>query len=261
MITSPTNPLIKRIRKLKHKKQRLAEGVYFVEGIHIVLSAIESGAPLETIIYAPDLLTSDIATAAITQQQQAGLPCIPVSAAVYTTLSERENPTGLGAIIHHQTKPLTHLTVHPRALFVALQNISDPGNLGTIIRTMDAVGADGLLLVGHTAEAEHPTAIKASMGTAFSLPIAQPTAEEMWAWASHHGLHLIATSARATHPLWQAPLPRPALLLMGNEQHGLPPDWLAKAESTITIPMHGRASSLNLAVATAILLYEFARRA
>lgn len=260
LITSPTNPLVKRIRKLRQKKQRTAEGVFFVEGIRVVLSAIESRAPLETIVYAPELLTSEVALARVHEQEQAGVACVAVSAAVYAAISERENPTGLGAILRQHTHALADWSVPPNGLFVALQDVSDPGNIGTIIRTMDAVGADGLLLVGQTAEVGHPTAVKASMGTAFSLPIAQPTAEEMWAWAGQNGLHIIATSARAAHVHWVAPLPRPALLLMGNEQRGLSADWLAMAEVTVKLPMLGRASSLNLAVATGVLLYEFLRR-
>lgn len=260
MITSLSNPLVKRIKQLRQKKHRQAEGVFFAEGLRVVLTALEQNAPVETLLYAPELLKSSAALQVVEAQEQRGKTVVPVAAAVFRALSERDNPTGLGAIIQTHSTSLDQLPITPHSIFVLVDRISDPGNLGTILRTLDAAGANGLILTGESTDPYHPTALKASMGTLFTLPLVQlPTIQPIWAWAETHGITTIATSAKATQVYWDAPYPFPALLLMGNEQEGLDKAVLDAAALRVTIPMHGTASSLNLGVATGLLLYELRR--
>jgi TrmH family RNA methyltransferase len=261
VITSHQNPLIKKARRLRQKKYRRLEKAFFVEGLRVVLAAIEHNAPIQNILYAPELLTSETAFQAIAVQEKNGVPCTAVSPAVFSSISGRENPAGLGAIIESAWGDLDSLPVGPADLWLALVEISDPGNLGTILRTADAFGAAGVILAGSAVDPFHPTAVKASMGTLFTLPIVQvDEAEELFDWAGRHNINTVATSARANQLIRETAVPRPALLLLGSESEGLPPDILAAADLQLTIPMTGTATSLNLAVAAGILLYELAKQ-
>lgn len=260
MISSHSNPLVKRIKQLRQKKHRLGEGVFFAEGLRVVLTALEQNAPVETLVYAPELLQSEVAWQMIRAQEQKGVKGVAVAAAIFQSLSERDNPTGLGAIIRINRLTLAQLPVTPHAVFVLLDRVSDPGNLGTILRTLDAAGANGLILTGESSDPYHPTAVKASMGTLFTIPVVSlPTMAPVWEWAETHQISTIATSAKASQEYWDAPYRLPALLLLGNEQTGLEQTVLDAAALSVTIPMYGQASSLNLSIATGILLYELRR--
>lgn len=257
MITSFSNSLVKRIKRLRQKKYRVEEGAFFVEGVRVVMAAVEAGAGVEVIVYAPELLTSGVARKMVADQVSAGVRGVAVSAGVFGAISERENPAGLGAIVKTAWTELEEVVIGPADVWVGLVEIGDPGNLGTILRTVDATGAAGVILVGQTVDPFHPTAVKASMGTLFTTPISRAAGvEEVLDWAGEKGLHTIATSARARLSFWEAEYRLPALLLLGSEGEGLGEAALAAAEQAVTIPMAGRASSLNLAVAAGVLLYE-----
>lgn len=261
MITSHRNPLVKRIRALERKKQRQEEGAFYVEGIRVVLSALEREAPVELLVYAPGLLTSEVARSAIRQFEARGGETAAVSDDVFRSLSQRDNPAGLGAIVTARLHPLESLPVTPDAIFVAASDVGDPGNLGTILRTMDGMGAAGLVLVGQTTDPFHPTAVKASMGTLFNIPVAAVEGmDALWGWAEQHDLFTIATSGRAPRDYRDPGYRFPALLLLGSEAEGLPADVIERADRAVSIPMVGTASSLNLAVAAGLLLYELRRQ-
>lgn len=260
LVTSFRNPLVKRIKRLRQRKYRQAEGAFFVEGIRVVLAALEQGAVVECLVYAPALLTSTPGRAAVAQYADQGLPCHALDAAVFAAVSERENPAGLGAIVRRPLLSLDALGVTPAGVYTALVEVSDPGNLGTILRTIDAAGGSGLILVGDCVDPFHPTAVKASMGTLFSVPMASaPDTATLLAWARTRGLHTVATSAKATGDYRRTVYHYPALLLLGSEGAGLDAATMSAADCAVTIPMRGTASSLNLAVAAGLLLYELTR--
>jgi TrmH family RNA methyltransferase len=260
MITSHQNPLVKQVKRLRQKKYRRQEKAFFIEGLRVVITAVEQNAPIQTLIYAPDLLTSDIARHTITTQERAGTPCATVSADVFTAISTRDNPTGLAAIIKSAGQSLDDLIVQPADLWLALVEIGDPGNLGTILRTADSFSVAGVILVGSTVDPYHPTTVKASMGTLFTLPVIQvDEIEELLHWTGRNQIQTIATSAKAHQSLRQTAVQKPALLLLGSEAEGLPADILSITDQQITIPMSGTTTSLNLAVAAAILMYELSQ--
>lgn len=248
------------MRALAQRKQREAEGAFVVEGIRPVWQAVESGAAVEALVVAPELLISEQARLMVDSQRAAGMRVVAVSAAVFTGVAEREHPSGLAAIVRAADRRLTELVVPPRALFVALHETGNPGNLGTILRTMDAVAADGLIVIGHTTDPYHPTAVKASMGALFTIPIARvATADEVLTWCVRHGIGVVTTSAAARQDHWSARYPQSCLLLLGSEGEGLPAALLHAGDLAVRIPMLGHVDSLNLAVSAGILLYE-ARR-
>jgi TrmH family RNA methyltransferase len=257
MLTSFSNPLIKRIKRLQRKKHRQQEGVFYAEGLRVVLAAVAAGAPIETIVYSSELLTSRRAWRMLTEQQAAGTACVEIAAKLFQSISSRDNPVGLGAIIAEQWTPLEELAARPDDIFVALVNVSDPGNLGTVLRTADAAGAGGVILAGQSVDPYHPTAVKASMGSLFHVPMALASDVEMLlSWASSRGISSLATSAGAKRSYKEAEYRFPLLLLLGSEGEGLPAAAIDAADQAVAIPMGGSASSLNLAVAAGILLYE-----
>ena len=260
MITSKTNPKIKQLRALHQRKEREATGLCIVEGITHVASALESNAPIDYLCYAPDLLTSPFAQEMIQRASLSGLTCYDVAADVFETVSDKENPSGIIAVVHKPKTNLQSLTPNPQSLFIALLSPQDPGNIGTILRTMDAVNASGLILVDGGADAYHPTAVRASMGALFSQKIVTSTFIELSDWTKTNRCCLIGTSAKANADYRNAKYSFPLILLMGNEQKGLSEEHVAICDHTVRLPMLGKVSSLNLAVAAGILLYEVSQK-
>lgn len=270
-ITSSSNPLIKKVRALRQRKARAESGLFLVEGIHHVGEAVEAGWDVESILYAPDVLTSDFARDLISrvsprpqpgsleppERSAAGtMPAVqPVSAQVIESLADRENPQGILAIVRQRRTQITDLkAIRCGAAVVSPQ---DPGNVGTILRTLDAVGADALFLLDGGVDPYHPTSVRASMGAIFWKPIAQTTFAEFVDWAQSSAYQLIGASAHAAND-YRAFTPKPPfILLFGSEQKGLSSEQIKACDATVSLPMRGRASSLNLAVAAGILLYQF----
>ncbi|HEX2058220.1 MAG TPA: RNA methyltransferase [Actinomycetota bacterium] len=257
LISSPSNPLLKRIRKLRQRKHRAAEGALFVEGIAPVWAAIDAGAGVELLVVAPDLLTSDRAGELLSRVDA---PVSQLTAGAFESIAERENPSGLGALVAIPSRALDDVVLDETALVVALDEVGNPGNLGTIVRTADAAAAAAVVVAGDAADAWHPGAVKASMGTVFSTPVVAAPLDEVLAWARKEALAVVATSAHGRVDHWFADYPDRCLLLFGSEATGLSQETLAAADEVVRIPQQGAASSLNLAVAAGIVIYEAVKR-
>ena len=259
LITSLGNPLVKKVRTLRQRKGRVESGAFLVEGIHHVGMAMEAGWELETILYAPDLLVSAFARDLVEQSAAAGVRCQPVAPGVMAALSEKDHPQGLMAVARQRLAELGDLKQPDFRRAVALVAPQDPGNLGAILRSLDASGADGLILVDPQGATDpfHPSAVRASMGALFWKPVASAEWTDFLAWARAGGYRLIGTSAHAEHEARGLGDPGPAwVLVLGSEQKGLPPERLAACDTSIRLPMRGRTTSLNLAVAAGIFLYQ-----
>ncbi|MBK7320623.1 RNA methyltransferase [Candidatus Villigracilis affinis] len=252
LITSLANPPVKHARALRQKKTRTETGLFLVEGIHHVGEAIEADWKIESVLFAPDVLTSSFARELISRLKTTPQP---VSVSVMESLADKENPQGIIALVHSRHTQLSEIKIFSRA--VALVSPQDPGNVGTILRTMDAVNADVLFLLEGGVELYHPTVVRASMGTLFWKPIVQAPFNEFIEW-SHKGKHqLIGTSAKADVD-YNTFVPQvPWILMLGNEQKGLTREQSSACDVTVSLPMKGRVSSLNLAVAAGVLLYQF----
>jgi RNA methyltransferase, TrmH family len=262
LITSAANPLVKRIRSLRLRKERERAGEFFVDGIQPVWQALDHEAEVELVVVAPGLLTSEPARVRVAEAERVGIPVARVAPAVYDKLSERDHPSGLGAIVKRRETPLGELAVGPRDVVVAVEDIGNPGNLGTIVRTADGAGAAGVVVVGDATDPTHQAALKASMGTIFSVPVCRAASvAELLDWARSRDLSVVTTSARASTGYADAPYELPALLLLGSEAEGLSPEVLGRGDLQVRIDMAGSATSLNVAVAAGILLYEIKRRA
>jgi RNA methyltransferase, TrmH family len=232
-----------------------------VEGIRAVWEAIERGAPIERLLFAPDLLDSDSAIGLVEAQQRLGMPSTSLGPAAFRSLSERDRPTGLAAIVRTTFKTVGELASGDDSIFVALERPSGPGNLGAIVRTADSVGASGVVLMGQGADPFDPQAVKASMGSIFAVPVARASGlGETLTWAASMGLQVVTSSAHARLEHHSARYRLPLLLVLGSERNGLSPEALRRGHLSVRIPMRGSASSLNLAVAAGVLLYEIRRK-
>ena len=262
LVTSRHNPVVKRARGLRLRKHRAAEGAFLVEGIRPVWQAVDHHAQVERLLWAPELLTSPGARALVEHQREAGTSVTALSAEAFASLADRDRPSGLAAIVRRDVSRLEGLDAGPRAIFVALEAPADPGNVGTIVRTLDATGGEALVLVGDAADPFDPRAVKASMGSLFAVRVCHaPDADSVEAWCRARGVALVTTSAHAPTELWDAALAPPLLFLLGSERTGLTPAQLGRGDEAVRIPLSGSASSLNLAVAAGVLLYECRRRA
>ncbi len=256
IITSFSNPKIKFIHKLKQKKFRQETGLFFIEGLRTVGEAIQTRASIETLIIAPDLLVSDFGQSLLEDPFIKNIEKIDVSAEVFEKIAQKDGPQGIGAIVRHHWTPLENLQVEASDLWVTLDAVSDPGNLGTIMRTADAVGARGIILLGNSTDPFDPGAVKASMGAIFSLELSQSDWNSFHLWQETNRVMLIGTSDSASQDYQKIKYLRPLALLMGSERHGLAPEMITACDEMARIPMEGRSDSLNLAVATAVMLYE-----
>jgi TrmH family RNA methyltransferase len=257
LITSRRNAKIKLARALRQRKHRDASGLFLVEGIRHVGEAVEAGAHIEAIYYAPELLTSQFAQDLIDRQSAHGLPCYALAADVFDSLVEKENPQGILAVVHQGRLSLSGLSPRKFPWGVAVVEPQDPGNVGTIFRTIDAVGASGLILLENSVDPYHATAVRASMGALFWHPVVTASFVEFAGWARENRYHVYGTSAHAERDYREAEVyRRPLVLLMGSEREGLSDEQAAICEQLVRLPMRGKVTSLNLAVATAVMLYE-----
>jgi RNA methyltransferase, TrmH family len=255
-ITSYGNPLIKQIRVLHQRKGRDENDLFLVEGIHHVGEASAAGWGIEVVVYAPDQLTSEFARHLLDEQSQRGVRCVALPPILFNTIAEKDNPQGILAVVRQRHLSLEDVNKEAVKNGVALVSPQDPGNVGTILRTMDATGADGLFLLDGGADPYHPSTVRASMGTIFWKPIVQDTFEHFAAWKGVNGYQLIGSSAHATTDYRTFVRgSQTTILLLGNEQKGLSQEQMRACDVTLSIPMKGSASSLNLAVAAGILLY------
>lgn len=257
LISARSNPLAQQIRRLRQRKARQESGLFLVEGLHPVGEAIAAGWQVEALVYAPSLLTSEFGWRLVETQTQRGGRCVAFQADLFASLTEKENPQGILAIVHQQEKSLAELSPTSVRFGVALVSPQDPGNVGAVLRTLDAVGADGLFLLDGGVDAYHPSAVRASMGAIFWETLASASFSAFAAWAREHGYLLVGSSAHADVSYrilrWDG---QPTILVLGSEQKGLTPEQKQACDVVVSIPMRGRASSLNLAVAAGILLYQ-----
>jgi TrmH family RNA methyltransferase len=256
VISSFSNPQIKQIRALRQRKERDATGLFFIEGIRLVGEAVQLHAPIDTLVVAPELLSSDFARSLVEEQTQAGVRLLEVTVDVFASLSGKDGPQGLGAVLRQQWEPLEAVGLEDGLGWVALESVADPGNLGTILRTADAVGCAGVLLLGTSTDPFDPAALRASMGAIFSQRLVRASFAEFVAWKQRHRVAVVGTSGDAAHDYRAVRYQPPLVLLMGSERQGLSDEQQAACDVVVRIPMVGRSDSLNLAVATGVVLYE-----
>lgn len=229
-------------------------GTFLVEGIHHVGQAVDAGWEVESVVYAPEILNSAYAKELLARLN---LRVQPVTAAVMESLADKENPQGILAVVKNKARSFEGADSAKK--MAALISPQDPGNLGTILRTVDAVGADALFLLDGGVDLYHPTVVRASMGTLFWKPVIQTSFADFIEWARKRGVQLIGSSSKADIDYHTLVPQEPWALLLGSEQKGLSAEQTSACDVTVSLPMRGHASSLNLAVAAGVLLYQFTK--
>ena len=257
MITSLSNSTIVAIRKLHRLKDRRATGLFLAEGLRVVGQALDSGAEIRQLIICPDLLISEYGQQLVDRASKLGIDCLEVNEPVFASLARKDTPQGIAAVIAQRWQVLESLTPQEGELWVGLQAVQNPGNLGTILRTCDAVGATRLLLLDDCTDPYDPAAVKASMGSIFTVKLTKTHAEAFRVWHTRHEeMVIVGTSDHAEEDYAQTVYPQTCLLLMGSERQGLPDEYVQLCTKMVCIPMEGSCDSLNLAVATGIILYQ-----
>ncbi|MBV6394689.1 MAG: 23S rRNA (uridine(2479)-2'-O)-methyltransferase [Anaerolineales bacterium] len=256
-ITSLSNPLIKQARALRQRKARVESGLFLVEGIHHVGEVFEAGWDIRSVLYAPELLTSGFAKDLIPKLDSKQIHAQAVSSSVMESLADKDNPQGILALVSQRTSTISALSIADISSAVALVSPQDPGNVGSILRTMDAVNVDALFLLDGGVDMYHPSVVRASMGTLFWKPVIIGAFDEFVTWANQNHVQLIGASAHADMGYREAKPSKPWALVLGSEQKGLSSAHLAACDLSVSLPMRGRASSLNLSVAAGVLLYQF----
>ncbi|MGO6967964.1 TrmH family RNA methyltransferase [Rhizobium leguminosarum] len=259
-VTSLANPIIKEIKALTNKKSREESGTFLAEGLKLVIDAIELGWAIRTLVYAKAAKGKPLVEQMAARTVASGGLVLEVSEKVIASITRRDNPQMVVGIFEQRWTPLKGIRLSEGETWVALDRVRDPGNLGTIIRTADAAGASGIILLGETTDPFSLETVRATMGSVFAVPVARATPEEFIAWRKSAGVSVVATHlAGAVDYRTIDYRKKPVVLLMGNEQSGLPEQLAREADALARIPQQGRADSLNLAVATAVMLFE-ARR-
>jgi TrmH family RNA methyltransferase len=264
LITSLHNSKVKLLRSLRLHKYREQEHCFTVEGIRIVGEALACAAPVETVVYAPDLLVSERAQALVEQVDPDRR--LALSAEAFRSFSDRDDPQGIAAVVRIEGRPLSALPLSAEMLVVVAYQLSDPGNLGAIIRTADAAGATGVIVVTPSVDLYDPQTVRATMGSLFALPVIYPVeAASLEHWVGEVRavgvpLCVVASSAHGRQDYFEVDYRRPLALLVGNERYGLPPDVRDQADLLVRLPMTGRATSLNVSAAAAAMIYEVIRQ-
>jgi TrmH family RNA methyltransferase len=254
-VTSLTNPTVKAVRALHMRKARDETGLFVAEGLKNVTEGVETGHAPRILMYGPEAARHPLLAKAAAATNAAGGEALQVTQEVLAKVSRRDNPQAVVGVFAQVFRPLDRIEAGVASCVVALHRVRDPGNLGTIVRTADAAGCGGVVLVGECCDPYSVEAVRATMGSIFAVPLAKATEAEFAAWRKCWPGSVVGTLLSATVDHRQARYEKPALILMGNEQQGLTPEMAALCDVNVKIPMRGRADSLNLSVATGVMIY------
>lgn len=254
-VASAGNATLKRLRSLREKKYRQREGLFLAEGLRIAVEALDAGWVPEVLLFAEGKGDHPLVRRLVAATLAAGHSVVETTPQLLAGIAGKDNPQAVIAAFRPRPRALDDLVPGPRTLVA--ERLRDPGNLGTLLRACDAAGASALVLVDESADPTSVEAVRASMGACFTVPTAQCRAAELLEWKQRHGAALIgaALDPRARH-YRRIAYPAPVLLMVGNEQAGLPEPLKAACDALAVIPMLGRADSLNVAMAGTLLLYE-----
>lgn len=258
-ITSAANDAVKAIRALDLKKHRVESGLFVAEGARTLIAALDAGADVVAVAHlvaaAEDPATMRIRNEVIAR----GGLVLEVDRDALEKLSRRDNPQTIIGVVRQRWHALDRIDLRAATRFIVLEDVRDPGNLGTILRTADALGAGAVILVGDCTDPFAIEAVRASMGSIFAVPIAAETVEAFLAWRRRIDALIVGTHLEGAIDIRSVPWRNPSLLVMGNEQRGLSAPMSSACDVLARIPMRGEADSLNLATATAIALFESVR--
>ena len=252
-ITSLQNERVKHLVKLRDdRRQRERDGLMIVEGRDEINLALAAGHRPRTFITCPDLANDELAVL--------DTETLAVTVPVFDKISARENPDGWMAVFPTPRRGLADLILSPAPLLIIAQSVEKPGNLGAILRTADAAGVDALLVCDPRVDLYSPNVVRASRGTVFSVPCAEAGSTETLEFLRNGGIRILAATPRGTEPYTAEDMRGPLAVAVGTEDQGLSDFWLERADARVLIPMVGKVNSLNVSIATALIVYEAVRQ-
>jgi len=259
-ITSSSNPKIKAAVDIRRRKSRTENAPFIIEGPHLIEMALNADTPVSEVFFSEAFGKKKEGQKLLKQLSKHATRIFEVTEPVFHKLAETETPQGIIAVATCSPLSLNQLRVKSNAVLVVSDGIQDPGNLGTIIRTADASGADAVIILPGTCDVFMQKTIRTTAGSLFNVPIAYASVDELVDWLRAHKINLAVTSADAEQSLFEVRLDRPVALVFGNEAHGVQEDLRKAADIMLRIPIYGKAESLNVASAAAACLYEAARQ-
>jgi len=255
-ITSFSNETVKRLRALREKKARKSEGLFLAEGLRILAEARDSGRLPEIIAYSTAGGAHPLAAEIVAEAEAKGADVIETSPDILSKMSGKDNPQAILGAYRQPDSSLAAIDRNVSPLWIVAQALRDPGNIGTILRTGDATGAGGLILIDDSADPYSVEAVRASMGAIFTQQLAIARWDEFLPWLRSAPGQLVGTSLKTSRDYLEPTYQQPCFLLIGNESQGLPEAYEAECDLLVKIPMLGRADSLNAAVATAVMAFQ-----
>lgn len=259
-ITSLQNEKVKQVVKLRQRAERDKQGLLIVEGERELQRALKNNRCPTSLFYCRDFCLGKKEPELLDQCRSAGAEIISCSPGVFAKMAYRERPEGLLALVPQVKYDLAGLKLPDTPLLVVAEAIEKPGNLGTILRSADAAGADAVIVCDRCTDVNNPNVVRASIGAIFTVPVAETSSEETIQWLRAKKIQILAASPHARLAYSQADLCRATAFVVGEEHQGLSELWMKAADLQVCIPMRGQVDSLNVAAATTILLFEAARQ-
>lgn len=256
VVSSPRDPRFLNLRSVQTHQGRSRTKLFIIEGIRHLARAVEHCASIDCVFLDPSVLSNPFGQKLARRLRQQGVPGIRLSRELYRDLTLATEPQGIGAVLKQTWFPLEQLRATGNSLWLAVESIELPGNLGTIIRTAEAAGVSGVFILNPNCDPHDPATIRATMGSIFSQKLIRCSAPEFKCWAKSNGVSVIASSPSGLMDYKALAYRFPAALIVGSEKHGLSDQLLETADFVARIPMCGRCDSLNAAVAAGVLLFE-----
>jgi RNA methyltransferase, TrmH family len=259
-ITSKQNPKIKALVGLRQRRDRDTAGLFLIEGYREVRRALDKTIGITELYYCPEWFLGDNEQALINDAQQSGAILYELSKEVFAKVSYRDRPDGLLAVAKQWQRSLDDLKLSPKPFLMVVEAVEKPGNLGTILRTADGAGADGVIVCDPVTDIFNPNVVRSSTGVLFSVPVVVTDSQTLFQWLRQKKIHIVATTPAAEKLYTKTDLTGPIAVVMGSEQYGLTDFWLEQCDLPVRIPMAGQADSLNVAISAAVVAYEVVRQ-
>lgn len=259
-ITSLQNPRVKQLVRLRDRRERDELGLFLIEGYRETRRALEAGVKPKEFYFAADWFLGENEPALLEQARQAGAQLFELSKEAFAKCSYRDRPDGLLAVAPQWRRSLAELELSPQPFLLVVEAIEKPGNLGTILRSADAAGVDGVIVCDPVTDIFNPNVVRSSTGVLFSVPLVVADSTAVLTFLRERGIRVVATTPAAEKLYTQVDLRGPMAIVMGSEQYGLSDYWLKESNLLVRIPMAGQADSLNVAMATIITLFEAVRQ-
>lgn len=259
-VDNSRDPRFLALRSLQTHQGRSRTGLYLIEGIRHLVRAVEHNVAIESVLVDLSVLSNPFGQKLARRLHKRSTPGVRLSHQLYRDLTLASEPQGIGAILRQQWVPLDHIRAGQNSLWLAVESIESPGNLGTIIRTAEAAGATGIFILNPDCDPYDPATVRATMGSLFSQKLTRCSPYDFTNWAKSNGIAIVASSPAGLMNFKALRYRFPAVLAIGSEKRGLSGQLLEAADFVVRIPMRGGCDSINAAVATGILLFEMTSR-